>query len=702
MTETQGWRIHMREKQITKTWLWVSAFVLFSIAFMQVQFAYASNAITIAEVDYENEEVVINNNGNTKILFATEAEAGKDVWEQINVDPAVADPANPDKPIDVTRIDFSWLSKTMDNTLVFRGGDDTTMTHRRVEIARRPMKLDISINYTNISALAKTDTIASLVNIMSSAGTGKEPIHFVDLEWRKGDSGKWKSIDELTVTQLEKLQVKGADLYFRLKPVNDITDTTNPTNIKYPDGLKGRRASNETKLKIAKKQPSMVVGIDGSKFTAAIKYGKEYRVTTEGQRSNWNKVDNRAVKDVALTDIVGNLITDTTKMGITEPFPSMKLEIRSYATTKAAASKITEIMLEKQRVLNQDLVINDFAPKNSPTTDPSIYIAYTGNKDVSITIPSASSSNAYEYTVVQPDPKAKLNNNETLDPEVEALKLAEKLTVARWTSITKNTAAKVSSTIAVDGATIYVRHKEVRSKAATKKAEAIGYQLASTVVSYEIVYPSVPKPELANLTYVKGIDNEPVQFKITLNRLGNMPFETKVRNIKLGTRDIAFAQELNHEISETSPIDENKEYIITVTLDPSDLSTMANTYAKVLTINFENGSADKASVRLTVKNPSNVLTLTANASPGAVAGTTKVDIVSAIGIGNVYGYYYSATAVDKVYEESLPTLPKHKEYTSGDDIVTSPGYLVMLEINPSKGTIAKFKCVEITANDIAQ
>ncbi len=670
----------MKKHKISNTRLYFTVFtalflVLIGLMLSQNQVAYASSAapVTIHEVDYEEEEIVINNNNNTKIFFATEKDAAKGNWDVM-----LADKNADDTLADTSRIDFSWVSASSENAIVIMGGDDSQGVQRRVVLKKRTTKLEISINYSTINSLAKSETIASLINIMSTAGTGEEPIDYKALEWKKGEGGKWKDIDDLTVAQLEKYQIKGTDLYFRIMAVNDITDDTDSSNIIYPNGSKGSRASSETRLKVAKKATSTAVSIDGKKFTADIKYGKEYRVTINGERTKkWIKVLDRSVKRVSLVDIVKQL--GDSSNGLTDPFPAMTLEIRSYATEKAAASKITEVILNAQRVLRNNQVIEGEAPVPAVLGDSNIYIYYNGDKNMVVTIPSASSTNPYEYSIVKP--------GDSLDIER-----------ASWSSITKSTAVKILSNRAVEDGILYIRQKEIKYKKATKTAPAIGYQLASTYVSHLIKYPAVPEIDDLDYTYVKGLTNPEITFDVRLNKIGGAPFETKIKNIKLGTKEILFDQVLTPSISD--PIDITKAYIITVTLDSGTLAAMGNTYGRALTITFENGTINKTSVKLTIKNPSEALLLTATPEQGTVKGTTKVKITGTLGTGNIYGYYFSDTEVLKVYEEGFAGLPPYTVYNSDDNITTGAGYIIMMEINPTAKTIVKYKCIAITSADI--
>lgn len=661
----------------------IAVFILFicSLLFLQDHKASAAGTVepvTVATVDYEEDEIVLNNNENTKILFATEVEAGRGNWEVMPADEG-----------DYSRLDISWVSKNMENIIKVKGGDDPTGTQIRIVLPARTTKLDISINYSNINELKKSDSIAPLLNIMSTAGTGAKPITFNDLEWKKGEDGKWKNISLLTVAQLEKYQIKGTEIYFRIKAVNDDTLMDEDGNIlSYPDGSKGRRASSVSKVKINKKATAMVVGIDGSKFTADIKYGKEYRATIGTERTkDWIRITDKAVRRVALGEVIKELYADPADIpnGITTPYPAMFLEIRDYATSKAAASKITEINLNEQRVINPALLQEMPAPKDATADNKNIYISYTGDKNVVITIPSASVSYPYEYCIIKP--------GDSLD-----------LSRTSWSSITKNTAVKVLKSKAVDGGILYIRQKEIKSKAATKTSAAVAYELASTVVSHNIKYPSIPVVEKGNYTFVKNmeLDTNLIKFDVKLNISGRDTYERKIRSIKLGTKELAFTQELTPEISAAQPYNKNNEYHITVTLDKASLQSSSNAYSKALTITFDNGTVDKTSVKLTIKNPTEASALTATAGPGS-AGMTKVSVLTSLGDGNAYCYLITPESMDKkiFVEDKIANYSEAKPFTPDTDIaVVDKSHLTIIEYNIATGHFVKYKSIPITTGVI--
>jgi len=618
----------------------------------------AGTSVIIDSVLYSEETLIVVSGTNTKIFYATEVEASKDNWEIINVDPIY------------TEIDLSWLSPSTENILMVKGDVDTVP--KRITIKDKPMKLEISINYENINSLDTDDTIDPLLNIMSSEGTGSDPINFGDLQWKKGAGGDWQGTDILTFAKLEKFLIKGTYLYFRIAAVNDETADA--------DGTNGRRYSDEILVKVAKKTAPMVVGVDGVEFTVDIKYGKEYRLTAVGgvpeSSTQWIKIMDRTVKMLPLSTILNKmveipiggakfLIDGTIK---DKAFPSMKFQIRNYSTSKAAASKITEISLNKQRTIDGTIEIKPVPVPPLSTADfKNIYISYNGTKYMSITIPSASLTLPYEYCIIKPGDKFEMDR-------------------ATWSSITKATEIKVLSSKAVDGGILYVRQREIKSKEATRTTSAVAYELASTYVFGSIKYPSNPVAEKKSFTFTKGYSGS-ITFNITLNEVGRMPFETKIKNIKLGTKEI------NITTSTTG-------IVMTVTLLDTSLKEMTNCYNRAITINYMNGTVDKTSVKLTIQNPIPAATLTATPSKSTVSGT-KITLANTAGAGNTFYYTIDATAVtDKYTIDKLATTPTPTVFTGADITgVIAPKYITIYEVDANM-YIVKYKSMLITANEI--
>lgn len=627
----------------------------------------APTAVRVEAVEYYEEEIVVQNNENTKIYYATELEAARNNWEIINADSG-----------QTTSFDISWLSSSVENILIIKGDKDSTKS--RVILNKKPAKLEISINYANIDSLSDNATIAELVNIMTTEGNGSAPIKFADLEWRKGDNGQWSDTSSLKAGLFKKYLVKGTYLYFRIKALDDTYIGTGTT---YPDGTKGRRFSNAVKVKVVKQAPSMVYGIDGSKFTAEIKYGKEYRVTVEGTTTTWVKVTDRAVRTIPLTTIINNPSFDGTTKA--KAFKAMTIEVRDYSTSKAASSKITEINLDAQRTINNNIIPGK-APVDAITNgDTNIYVSYNGNKNMIISIPTATPDLPYEFCVVK--------NGVTFD-----------LTKVVWTSITKGTEVKVLASKAVDGGTLYVRQKEIKSQEATATKAAVGYKLASTYVTHTINYPSVPEIADASYTFTKGYSGD-IKFTAVLNVAGKNPFETTIKNIKLGTKEITFSTS-----TATTTTTSGDVFTMTITLNKDSLTTMTNCTSKAITITFMNGTVDKTSIKLTIQNPTTAGMLTITTTTGTNTGTTSFTVVTTKAAGNSWAYVIGTSEIKNVTNQdkilNLTTATPATFTTATVDNIsitastsTTSQYLTIFEIDAA-GYIVKYKCITVTSDII--
>ncbi|MFT4144624.1 MAG: hypothetical protein QM644_09235 [Mobilitalea sp.] len=654
--------------------------------------AATPDPVKVVAVEYYEEQVFVLNNGNSKIYYATEADAARSNWEIV--------PADSGK---FTMIDISWLPESVENILVIRG--DENKTQSRIIVGSKPTKLGITINYGNMTLVGAGQPIGAMVNIMSSVGNGNNPITFEDLEWRKGTNGQWKNASDLTVELFEKYLTKGTNLYFRIRAVDDqvtlsnssgnidlnerrkagedgglmaFNSTTLTVGTDYPDGRGGRRFSSEVKVRVVKQAPSMVTAIDGSKFYAAIKYGNEYRVTANGTTSGWTQVTDRTVKTLPLSTV----LKDSTKDGTVKAnaFPAMKIEVRNYATTKAVASKITEINLSAQRTLDSAVVVGKLPANPSDADKEKIYVYYNGDKNIGITIPLATTSNAFEYCITK--------KNENID-----------ISKASWTAITKGTEVKVLPAKAVDGGTLYIRQKEIKSQAATSTKAAVSYQLASTYVTHEISYPSVPMIAKETHVFTKGYSEDYV-FDVVLSVNGKVSFEDKIKAIKLGTKEIAF--------EEAVPTVVDGKKTMKVTLKKSSLEALANCIGKPITITFMNGTIDKTSIKLTIQSASSAGTISITNAKGTNTGTTSFTVGTAKASTNTWWYVLTETAFTNVttmdeLTKIVPTGKTPEKFTTNTvdniSITTADKYITIFELD-TEGKVVKYKSILLTSDMI--
>ncbi len=598
----------------------------------------APGPVKICAVSYTDDSILVINGDNTKIYYATDIDAARGKWDVIEASG------------EITAIDISWLKKGSENILKIKGDKDT---ETRIIILEEPDKLEVSINYSDLDSLGADDTIGQLLNIRASVGNGDDPITMNDLEWRKGESGHWLKTDYLTKGLLENYMAKGVYLYFRIAPVDDVASGVNvgsdnlvsflqgsaayfsytkPNFIfadsssktykihsdedvvdaisAFPDGTKGRRASEEVKLKISELKASPTTDIDGSKFKVGMKYGQEYRITIGTTTSAWTQVTDRAVRSINLAYMLKYAYD-----GLTTKFPAMTIEIRNFSTSKAASSKISKIVLDK-------------AQRDKPEGD--VKISYNGVKNVIMTIPSASTSKPYEYCVVK-DP-AEFN-----------------IETARWTKVTKNTGVNIVSSKAPDNSYIIVRMTELKYNAKTNTS----FELASLYSTYEVTYPAVPTAESKLYTFTKGYSGDLV-INVTLNEAGKIPFETGLKYIKLGTKLVPVKDPVVISPSITDPTNTDK-HVMTITIEKATLESMINCTNKLLYIYYNNGTVDKTSTKLTIKNPSKAPALTVSFKAGSTSGTAFQIAAPKLNATNVWYYTTTAAEIKDVYNENTLT-----------------------------------------------
>ncbi len=638
----------------------------------------AATKIQVVAVAYSDESIIVKNNGNTRIYFATEADAGRGYWDSIDVKTTET----------FTVIDFSYLSPNTENIMKIKGAQEQTPS--RVIIRKRPQRLDVSINYSNFDTSAK---IAELLNIRSTEGSGLYPITIKDLEWKKGTDGEWLASEYLETALLKRYLLKGTILYFRTAALDDVADVsgvvgydkakfssdvsgysyknklenlgaTSESSLVFsdatlPDGMDGRRPGSEVRLKINKQDATPITNIDGGEFTMGIRYGQEYRISLDNgvTYTNWFKVTDTMSKPLKLATMLYNATNGAdTSNGLTDAFPQMSIDVRDFSTARAASSKIVTTNIPIQRVIAAAAV------EGTPTVaDNNVYVSYNGNKNVIVTIPSATDDYPYEYTVVR--------SGATLDVDR-----------ATWTEINKNTPVKIASTKAVDGSTLYFRKKEIKYQAETNTHVQVNFQLASTYATFNVTYPSLPVAPKKTYVYTKGYSGD-IEIVVQLNIANRKPFENHVKAVKLGTKDIPFTQ--NPDIVQTpghifSPAVVN---YLTIKLTGTELAKMANCTARTIAIYYDNGTVDKATSKLTIKNPTDAGALLMNVNT-SVPNTVTVSVASTIPTTSKLVYNYSTDVISgKKCEDTVDASYKDLDATGIIDTTGRSGqYLTVYEV----------------------
>jgi hypothetical protein len=254
-----------------------------------------------------------------------------------------------------------------------------------------------------------------------------------------------------------------------------------------------------------------------------------------------------------------------------------------------------------------------------------VKITYNGVKNAIMTIPNASTGKPYEYCVVTDPTGFDVEN-------------------ARWTKVTKNTGVNILATKAPDGSTIIVRMMELKYNAKTNTS----LELASTYYGYKLTYPAVPTAESKVYTFIKGYSGDLV-INVTLNENGKVPFETGLKYIKLGTKLVPVK-----EVIITDPItDPNNtdKHVMTIIIEKATLESMINCTNKLLYIYYNNGTVDKTSSKLTIKNPSQAPILTVSFKAGTTSGTAFQIAVPKANATNKWYYTTTSAEIKDVYNE---------------------------------------------------
>ncbi len=213
-------------------------------------------------VNYEDESVEITVGENTKIFYSDSATAIN--WE---VAPVVDGKAI---------FDFSWIKPSTTARIYIKGDKDSLVTARYIEAQEQ-----LSIQFVgDLSAADVVDIDAwkqaykaydcfsndtgYLLFFIKKAGAGTAFFSLDRIEWRKGETGKWRSFEELNFAEMN---ARGATLQFRVKAVND-EDTK--------DKKSGSRYSSVAKLNLQKISAAPVISINSAAMTLGIRNGMEY------------------------------------------------------------------------------------------------------------------------------------------------------------------------------------------------------------------------------------------------------------------------------------------------------------------------------------------------------------------------------------------------------------------------------------------
>lgn len=360
-----------------KTIAVVSMFLLFTLCLIiqGKNFALADTGTAIADsnikIEYLTETLVVTTSQDSVIYFTDSYNDNLEKWYVCEVRDGKAS------------FDISWIKTTATTKLYLCGDVQTKVTSRDIVWQEKLgatftgtlLSTDITEAETWITAYASypnfTEDTGYFIFTVEEGNRDKAYFNLANIEWRKGDSGVFRSFSELN---LKEMNIKGITLQFRIKAKNETIGG---------DGT-GYRASSLAKVSVAKLGNAPSTELDAELASINLKNEMEYSL----DGVNWTLVpdyDKRATsadymvsqtdRDAAIAEITTttkvtkillhwvlgetsnqclNKSYMTTKYSTTERMfnnadkslaTGIYVYVREVATVKRAASKITKIFV---------------------------------------------------------------------------------------------------------------------------------------------------------------------------------------------------------------------------------------------------------------------------------------------------------------------------------------------------------------------
>jgi len=503
----------MRRRDVAVVLAFVLVLAAILLARVVTVSAASTSKVSVYEVDYNKETMTIKLTDKDTMVYFSNSPTAK-TWETVygNVTKDVKEGVESR----VITMDISWVSKTSNVTLYIKGNSLGSVPVP-VTLPRQATNFKVSYNYENPS------NGMTFVNLKGTK-----------VQWRKANSIQWNTVNigsmEDLIDEIERFEMQGITLYFRLPQI---------------EGEKGEidaRPSKEVALKIAKRAAAPKVSIDYSKLSIAAKETMEYRALASDNNdwSDWRGVKGTYIGIDEVVSVSGN--------GSAEKY---SIDVRTKATSSKSASIATTLEVAAQE----------------KTDEVDISIAYTGSKQLRLTVKSnttpnkaPSASNLYEYTIFIPSDKVKEFSYQT----------------ASWTSISSASPISISKDKAPKGSTIYVRKKATTNKLASAVGEGFGItgypDESSLDDAKEII--KVQGVQLSGQTISIKLPESAIDAMIAT---GNTSF---VNSIKFGSKDVKFTESPDRIKSGTAP---DAFYIVTVTMtDFADVESVPGNINTVL------------------------------------------------------------------------------------------------------------------------
>ena len=325
-----------------------------------------ADGVVATYVLYETEEIEID---STKKVYYCVIKGP----EVKGVKPTELIPASKNGTYEMYYIDFSVISSAKDSYIgiatSLTPGADGLVPVQCITLLGNEKKVEVFPDYCAagfnaegygvISKVVLTMNDGKVITYDHSGTNGAEirKIQTLDLQFKKGANGQWKSISELKNVTWETMKSSGATVYFRINAENQNIQKT------------GRRYSKEVKIKLAvSKAPAGK--IDSSKLTINFKNGMQFRLSG-GLDTSWKTVlpfdalskTEDPIRDVNIAKLYEagkeNTSTKTNEitladcykaLGVVEPTGTEIIEVdyRMAPTEKKAASRSGTIALMAQ------------------------------------------------------------------------------------------------------------------------------------------------------------------------------------------------------------------------------------------------------------------------------------------------------------------------------------------------------------------
>lgn len=456
----------------------------------------AGEGLQITEINYENETLTVKTTNSDSYLYYSDEK--KRTWEWAGEFPESGEFV----------LDISWVKKTKDYVMVFRGDKSDEIS---VTLPQQNKSFKVTYNYKD--------------ECLRFTNDDKQAVY-----WRKADSTVWKPVtitdgkmDTQTLDAFRRLYARGATLYLCTWPVNGTSASA-----------AGVRPSKEVKFSLKKQAtaPKLSVKLPG---TVAVTDKMEYQVAGA---DTWTACSGKTLdlKEAAPEAYYKE----------TTPGKETRVYVRVAATEKALPSANATVTVRAQEAAPEPYQKDD--TKETGQIESGLANAMTlkftfhevketdaDGKEV-VKVEKPSSKNPYEYTVVLKDEQLKDD--------------------AKWTAITSES-VEIDSTKAPEGSTVYIRKKgkvestlvwQPESQAYTHTVEK--YPEGSTWEDAASI-----KDGILYLVKEEGVEPKGLEFNIILQSPN-----TDVKSITCGSKALKF----------TSTISEDGNKVHVVITDTSD------------------------------------------------------------------------------------------------------------------------------------